>query len=99
VIVARSSMIFWCGVLVGNSSKKNIPLRLHITIHQTILNPKVLIITHFNLYYIANIIITETIIIFNCYGVTATQLTTFVLLCSFKNITLKMAAIAAETFG
>ena len=36
---------------------------------------------------------------FNCYGVTATQLTTFVpSYCCDNNITLKTAAIAAETF-
>jgi len=43
---------------------------------------------------ITYIILTEIILSF--YGVTATQLTTFVPLCS-RNITLKMAAIAAET--
>jgi len=36
---------------------------------------------------------------FNCYGVTSTQLTTFVRLYCFNNnnITLKMVAFAAET--
>jgi len=38
------------------------------------------------------------IIIFNCFGVTATQVTTLVPFYSFNNnIILKMAAIAAET--
>ena len=37
-------------------------------------------------------------IIFNCYGVTATQLTTFVPMYFYNNnIILKMAAVAAET--
>jgi len=39
----------------------------------------------------------EIIILVNCYGVTATQLTTFVPLYSCNNITLKMATVAAET--
>jgi hypothetical protein len=48
--------------------------------------------------YIIHIILTEIIIILNCCGMTATQLITFVHLCSCNNnITLKMAAIAAET--
>ena len=48
--------------------------------------------------YITYIILTEITIIFNCYGVTATQLITFVLLYSCNNnITLKMAEIPAET--
>ena len=34
---------------------------------------------------------------FNCYGMTATQLTKFVPLYSYNNITFKMAAMAAET--
>ena len=42
--------------------------------------------------------LTVIIVIFNCYVVMATQLTTFVVLCSCNNnVTLKMAAIAAET--
>jgi hypothetical protein len=37
-------------------------------------------------------------VIFNCYGVTAVQLTTFVYLCFCNSdINLKMAEIAAET--
>jgi hypothetical protein len=34
---------------------------------------------------------------FNCYGVTTTQLTTTEPLYSLNNITLKMAAVGAET--
>jgi len=49
----------------------------------------------FNIYIY--IILTEIIIIYNCHGVTATQLTTFVHLYSCNNITLKMTAIVAET--
>jgi hypothetical protein len=45
--------------------------------------------------YVTYIILTEIIIIFNCYEVTATQLTTFIPLYSYNNITLKMAALAA----
>jgi len=42
--------------------------------------------------------LTEIIVIFISDGVTATQLTTFVLLYSYNNdITLKMATIATET--
>jgi len=33
-----------------------------------------------------------------CYAVTTTQITPFLLLCLCNNITLKMAAIAVETF-
>jgi len=58
---------------------------------------------HFNNYIfetsiciIYNILI-EIIIIFNWYGVTMTQLITFVPLYSCNNIILKTAAIAAET--
>ena len=41
--------------------------------------------------------LTEVIIIFNCYGVTETQLTTFVPFNSYNNnFTLKVAAIAAK---
>jgi hypothetical protein len=47
--------------------------------------------------YVTYIILTKIIIISNCYAVTATQLTLFVLLFSFNNITLKIAEIAAET--
>ena len=48
--------------------------------------------------YIAYIMLTEVIIIFNCNGVTAGQLTAFVpLYCCDNNTTLKMAAVAAET--
>jgi len=55
-------------------------------------------ITNFNLIYITYIILTEIIIIFNCHGMAAKQLTTFVPLYNFNNnITLKMAAIVAET--
>jgi hypothetical protein len=43
------------------------------------------------------IILTEIIIIFNCYRVTVTHLTTYSLLYSCNNITLKMAATAVET--
>jgi hypothetical protein len=43
------------------------------------------------------IIVTEIIVIFNCYGVMTTQLTTFAPLYSCNNITQKKAAIAAET--
>jgi hypothetical protein len=46
--------------------------------------------------YITYIILTEIVIIFNCYEVTVTQLTIFVPLYSYNNITLKMAALAAE---
>jgi hypothetical protein len=66
---------------------------------QAILTPKILIITHFLTYiYIIYIILTEIIIIFNSYGVRATQQTTFVPwhFCNY-NITLKMAPIAAAT--
>jgi len=55
------------------------------------------VITNFDpyLYYL---ILPEIIIICNCYGVTAIQLTTFVPLCSCNNnITLKMTVIAVET--
>jgi len=48
--------------------------------------------------YIAYVILNEIIIIFNCYGVTVTQLTTFVSLYSCNNITMKMATVAAETY-
>jgi hypothetical protein len=47
--------------------------------------------------YITYIILTEIIIIFSCYGVTATQLTAFVPVYFYNNITLKMAAVVAET--
>ena len=47
---------------------------------------------------ITRIILTKFIKLFNCYGVTATQLTKCVLFyCCNNNITLKMAAIPAET--
>ena len=46
--------------------------------------------------YIACIILTVNIIIFNCYGVTATQITKFVILYINNKITMKMATIAAE---
>ena len=49
--------------------------------------------------YITCIILTEIIIIYNCYGVMVTQLTIFVpLYCCNNNITLKMAIIAAGTY-
>jgi hypothetical protein len=47
--------------------------------------------------YIIYVIFTVIITIFNFNDVTATQLTTFVPLCSCNNITLKMAEEAAET--
>jgi len=48
--------------------------------------------------YSTYMILTGITIISNCYGMTMTQLTTFVpLYCCNNNITLKMAAIAAET--
>jgi hypothetical protein len=51
-----------------------------------------------NYISITYIILNEIIIIFNCYGVTVTQLTTFVLFYSCNNnITPKIDAIAAET--
>jgi hypothetical protein len=43
------------------------------------------------------IILAEIIILFICYAMTVTHLTTFALLCSCDNITLKMAAAAVET--
>jgi hypothetical protein len=43
------------------------------------------------------IILSEIIKIFNCYGMTATQLTKFVPLYSCNNITLKMAGVVGET--
>ena len=46
---------------------------------------------------ITYIIVTEIIIIFHCYGVTVTQLTTLVSLCCDNNFTLKMAGTAAIT--
>jgi hypothetical protein len=46
--------------------------------------------------YLHYVILTEIIIIFNCYELT-TQVTKFVLLYSCNNFTLKMAAIATET--
>jgi len=46
--------------------------------------------------YNTYIILTEIIMILNCFGV-MTQLTTFVPLYSCDNITQKMTAIAAET--
>jgi len=49
--------------------------------------------------YSTYIILTEIIIIYNCYTVTVTQLTTFVPLHCCNNITLKMAAIAAKNVG
>jgi hypothetical protein len=42
--------------------------------------------------------VSEIVIIFNCYVVKATQLTTIVTLYPCNNITLKMAAITTETF-
>ena len=48
--------------------------------------------------YITYVISTEIIILFNCYWLTATQLTTFAHLYSCNNnITLKMATLDAET--
>jgi hypothetical protein len=48
--------------------------------------------------YITSIILTEIVIVFNCYGVTATLLATFVPLYFYNNnITLKIVALAAET--
>ena len=46
---------------------------------------------------ITYVILTEIITIFNCYGMKATHLTTFVPLYSCNNIILKMAALAVET--
>jgi hypothetical protein len=49
--------------------------------------------------YITCTILTEIIIIFNCYGVMVIELTTFVpLYCCNNSITLKMAITAAETY-
>ena len=53
---------------------------------------------YLNYIYIKYIILTEIIIIFNCCGMTTTQLTTFVPLYSCNNITLKIASIPAETY-
>jgi len=48
--------------------------------------------------YITYIILTEIIIFFNCCGVTATLLTTFVPMYFYNNnITLKMAAVVAKS--
>ena len=44
--------------------------------------------------YCTYIVLTEIVIIFNCYAVKVTQIITFVPLCCGNNITLKMAAIA-----
>jgi len=44
------------------------------------------------------VILTEITITFNCYGVTATQLTTLVPLYCCDNVALNMTVIAAETF-
>jgi len=52
------------------------------------------VLTHI---YITYLNLPEVIVICNCYEVMATQLTTFVLLYSCNNITLKMTVIAAET--
>ena len=50
----------------------------------------------YELYYLYNLAV--IIMIFNCHDVTPTQLITFVpLYCYDNNITLKMAAIVAET--
>jgi len=58
----------------------------------------VCVITHLTYIYITYIILIEIIIIFNCHGVTAIQLTTFVHFYIFNNnIALKMAAIVVET--
>ena len=65
--------------------------------HNFVTTPNILIIAHFNLhlYYLRNF--NQKNNVFNCYAVTATQLTTYVPLYSC-NITLKMAAVAAETY-
>jgi hypothetical protein len=47
--------------------------------------------------YITNIILTEITVIFNCYRVPVTQLTTFVCLYFCNNITPRAARIAAKT--
>ena len=52
---------------------------------------------YLNYICITDIILTEIIIVFNCCGVTTTQLTAIVPLYSC-NITLKMVAIPAETY-
>jgi hypothetical protein len=64
-----------------------------------IVTPNILIIAQFlNYIYIFCTNLTEIIITFHSYAVTATQLTTFIHLCSCNsNTTIKMAAIAAET--
>jgi DNA polymerase sigma len=67
---------------------------------QTFTSPIFSIFILYKLYYIyiTCTSITEIIIIVNRYEMTATQLTTFVPLCSCNNITLNLAAIAAETY-
>jgi hypothetical protein len=98
VIVARTSMMIWCGILSGTNSNQYTTPSTH---HDSPNDFKSQDFNHYPfLTYICitYIIINETIIIFNCYGVTATQLTTFVPLYSFNNyINLKMATLAAET--
>jgi len=47
-------------------------------------------------YFIHGVQQLKIVLIFNFYRVTATQLITFVTLCSFNNITLKMAVIASK---
>jgi hypothetical protein len=74
-----------CSILVGTD--------------QTILTPKIFNHYPFLFYiYITYTTVTEIITILNYYVVTVTKITTFVhLYCCNNNITLKMAAIAAET--
>jgi len=62
-----------------------------------LVTPEQLIIKIYNYY---GMVTTQqlTFLTFSCYGVTTTQITTFVPLYSSNNITLKMAAIADETF-
>ena len=89
---------------VNTSFTRCIKIRHIISSSITSHIPNNLIAKEFNLYqfvnfiYITYKIITEIIIIFNFYGVTATPRTTFVpLYCCNNNGTLKTAAIAAET--
>jgi len=79
-------------------------LKLTTSLHQASLHTDLTILTQdFKHYpfltyiYITNIILTEILIIFNCCRMTVTQLTTFVPFYSCNNITLKIAATAAET--
>jgi hypothetical protein len=98
VIVARSSMMFWCGILGGTNSNQYTTPSTH---HDSPNDFKSQDFNHypFLTYICINcVIITETAIMFNCYRMTATQLTTFVPLYSCNNnINLKMVAVAAET--